>query len=284
MRWEAMVEILSCELSKAIQLVGFVEKDTRLVPVRVLFALSQDGAWGDFTLRGLWLTCANTVPLEALEDLVSECLPGSWKKIPPVGTGKCALCGRPGQRQIVTSQGRNVCWEHLGCLWEEILVTQAARGSISGNCAKCGLAGVVLWGEKGHCTRCMVEDLRGFSQVTQWVLLGGSPMPARGQKELVAFLEAWRRVGACPRCGSRAIRVRRLVMDFPRAKGPLYPLWDLTREDMKPERMLLRDRQLRLFTEGLMRATVECAQCGYMDLEYPGLESFDEGEFFFPLF
>lgn len=140
-------------------------------------------------------------------------------------------------------------------------------------CPKCGLEGVLCWEGRGYCTRCLVGEIRQLPGLARWILVGGPALPGRGEGELGAFLEAWRRVGACPRCGSKSIRLRRLLMDFPKAQAPIFPIWELTKEDMKPERIMLRERQLRAFTEGLMRVTVECPQCGYMDLEFPGLES-----------
>ena len=102
------------------------------------------------------------------------------------------------------------------------------------------------------------------------MMVGGPPLPAGGAGELRAFVEAWRRVGSCQRCGSKAIRIRRLLLDFPRARGPLLPLWELSKTDMLPERALLRERQLRVFTQGLLCVTLECPQCGYMEREFPG--------------
>lgn len=267
-----MIEILSSELSQAIQLVGLLEQEGRFVPSRVLLALREDADCLGFGVRGLWIGSGGSVPVEALQDLVWEWLPGPGRKNLPVLTGKCVVCNRTGNHGVVSVEGQSICWEHLACYWEELLSAQAGGIGISQRCPQCGLEGVFFWGARGYCTRCLVNEIKNLPALARWILVGGSALPGRGKGELTAFLEAWRKVGACPRCGSKAIRVRRLIMDFPKAKSPVFPIWELTRQDMRPERIMLRERQLRVFTQGLLRVTVECPQCGYMDLEYPGLE------------
>lgn len=250
-----------------------MEQEGRVVPSRVLFAFREDAGYLGCGVRGLWIGSGGSFPVEALQDLVWEWFPGSGRKTLPVPAGRCVVCNGRGNHGVVSIDGQSICWEHLPFYWEELLAAQAGGMNISGRCPKCGLEGVFFWGKRGYCTSCMVNEIRNLPTLGRWVLVGGATLPARGEGELRAFLEAWRKVGACPRCCSKAIRVRRLIMDFPRAKAPIFPLWELTRQDMEPERIMLRERQLRVFTEGLLRVTVECPQCGYMDLEYPGLES-----------
>jgi DNA-directed RNA polymerase subunit RPC12/RpoP len=91
-------------------------------------------------------------------------------------------------------------------------------------------------------------------------------------EDLRLFMEAWRRIEACERCGSRAIRIRRLLLDFPRAQGPLYPLWEIRRGDQTAEDELRRGKQLLAYTEGFLKVTVECPQCGYLEREFTGLD------------
>jgi hypothetical protein len=66
-------------------------------------------------------------------------------------------------------------------------------------------------------------------------------------------------------------------MDFPRTTSPLYPLWEIRQGDRTPEGEQRRARQLEIFTKGLMRVTLECPQCGYLEREMPGL-ALDPGE------
>ncbi len=276
-----MIEILSSELSQAIQLVGLLRQGKRLVPSRVLFAIVEEKGQGEKIPRGLWLVSNSLVSVEALEDLVREWYQGPGEKACLVQAGKCSVCGVELDKAVGSIAGRTLCWEHLAGVWEELLVAQLGGGWTPGRCAGCGLEGVFCWEDRGYCTRCLVQTIRNLPGPQRWILVAGPPLPGRGKGELRAFLEAWRRVGACPRCASRAIRVRRLLMDFPRAQGPLFPVWEITRQDMSPERIMWRERQLRVFTEGLLRVTVECPQCGYMDLEFPGAGSWAQGDDFF---
>lgn len=269
-----MIEILSSELSQCIQLVGLGQEKGRWVPKSLLFAFREDLDQGRLRLRPAWLRSGPGVPQGALEDLASEWSLKSISRGPAPASKRCPMCGASAGGRLITSEGQPLCAEHLAPAWEERLVA-ASGGAGEELCGACGLGAMVLWHGKNalpRCTRCFVQGVQDSTRTSRWMVVGGPALPPGALGEIRVFLKAWRLVESCERCGSRSIRIRRLLLDFPKAHAPLYPLWELRREDLGPEKARLRERQVRIFTQGLLSVTLECPQCGYMEREFEGVE------------
>lgn len=269
-----MIEILPGNLSRGIQLVGLRRERDRWVARSILIAFRKDWVGGGMLFRPAWLIAGLGVPSEAIEDLALE-----WpldKGLPRKAltiTGGCPICGALASEGFVTNDSRSICSRHLTEVWEDkILAGSAFPGE--GTCHVCGGGSPVLWQPRGPfptCTRCLLEG-RQLPECERWMVLGGEGIPMGAKGELGILLRAWKLVGGCHRCGSKSIRMRRLSLDLPRATGPVYPLWELRREDVEPHRSRLRERQLRIFTQGLLKVTFECPQCGYLEREFQGTD------------
>jgi hypothetical protein len=245
-------------------------------PVRVLLAFQPPFPENSTRLHGFWLgpPCEPPVPSGLLRDLVSECL--SPAKLPlsrSLPMGDCPVCGAVPLARILTPEGRPVCPAHLADLWTRRSLGHGVQLA-EGKCPHCGENASLLWedAQQPRCVRCLCREVLEEGIVSQWIWVGEKPLALGALEDLRLLVEAWRRVGSCERCGSQTIRIRRVLLDFPRAQGPLYPVWEMRRNDMNPEGESRRVRQLRVYTEGVLRATVECPQCGYLEREFTGLQ------------
>lgn len=181
----------------------------------------------------------------------------------------CFICGEHSQSFTTTLDGPGVCGEHLSFLWEKSLENRTGVRGDATRCPRCDRRATVLWLKDG-CTQCVWEALLKQESIDRWIFVGGAPIGAGEILEIGAYIEAWNRIGCCRRCGSKKLRIRRISMEFPRARRPVFPLWEHTKGELVG-REKMRRRQLRAFTEGLLVVTMECPQCGYQEMEYPGL-------------
>jgi hypothetical protein len=131
---------------------------------------------------------------------------------------------------------------------------------------------------------CISRALIAPERPDLWILVGGPPLPESAVGDMRVFLAVWKRLCQCERCGSKGIRVRKILVDLPRTRGPLYPLWEIGPEDRSAEAELRRTRQLEIYTRGAVRATLECPECGYLEREFPAADlDLVRGPFTLPL-
>lgn len=273
-----MIEILPESLSRFIQLIGLQEVGRgRYLPKKLLFARRLENK--NF-LEAKWLEHSPQVPIEVILNLVAEWIGeepkgGALKSSPPRVTLE------PGQRPLIWIPFQMELHEMEDFLlyWEKILMSGREDGGRKAPCPNCGSQAYVLWKDLG-CTRCLLNGLRDEYSSWKWILIGASPLMRRDLMDIQIFLWAWGKIEVCPRCSSRKIRLRRIFLDFPKTRGPVVPLWNMAKEDLRLETMLIRERQLRAFTRGIMRVTFECPQCGFMEMEFLGEE---EGARFPPI-
>jgi len=282
-----MIEILPGDIARGIQLVGLDISEGHRVPSRALLAERMAQTQGPLRLRALWLETGPPapVPVGALRDLVSEGLPATSppRRGAPVSS-RCPICGEDAPSRVLAQDRGPVCPRHFADLW----LRQCLAGlpaSLPGSCPACGNATPLLWKEEGgeRCTDCLAAALLQTDMPAHWILRGGTPLPEGALGDLRVFLEAWKRVPACERCGSQGIRIRKILVDFPRARGPLYPLWEIRRDDRSVESEKRRRRQLQAYTEGVLGVTLECPQCGYLEREFPGVDLSREADTPWPL-
>lgn len=234
----------------------------------MLFALRGSFNNGPLKLRSVCLRPGSWVPAEALMDLAMEWFSGAGGQF-SLSKG-CPICGRQMQSSITTLDGVPVCKDHLPLLWEHYLKDRTGLCGDTTRCPRCHGEVSILWLKDG-CTHCFWGSILQQKEVDKWIFVGGTPIALGEVSELGAYIEAWNRLQCCKRCGCRQVRIRRLSLEFPRARGPVVALWELTKGEIGRDEKV-RQRQLRAFTEGLLSVTVECPQCGYQEMEYPGLD------------
>ncbi len=269
-----MIEVIPACLARGIQLVRVGGFSGNRVPISVLMAFRAPDHHPPILLRGVWLDPerSDDLPPAAVRDLVLDALPLPGGGTNEAGFKCCPVCGEATVGMAMTADGRPICMNHLPELWE-----QAARGwSPVSNCIpcpRCGRSVTLLWAEEGRmfCSHCLASALPGEGPSTQWVVTGFPPLPPEMEGDLRIFREAWRWISVCLRCGSTDVRVRRILLDFPKVTGPVYPLWETGKTDRNPGAELRRWRQLQIYTQGFMRVTLECPQCGYLERELPGV-------------
>lgn len=269
-----MIEVIPANLARGIQLVGVQEISGRRAPTSVLVAFRSPEYNPSILVRGVWLDSERTddLPAAAVRDLVLEALPlpGGWTK--DTGFECCPVCGGGTEGMAMTGDGRPICMTHL-----PVLLEQTARGCSSRSsciaCPSCGRSVTLLWAEGGRilCSHCLASILSGEGSPTQWVVTGFPPLPPEMRGDLRIFREAWRWITVCLRCGCSDVRVRRIQLDFAKAMGPVYPLWEIGQKERTPGAELRRWRQLQIYTQGFMRVTLECPHCGYLERELPGV-------------
>ncbi len=262
-----MIEILPENLSKFIQLIGLQEvAKGRYVPRRVLFAESKQGLKH---IEPRWLQYSPEVSAEVISDLVGELIV-EGPKLGHLPWHRPRPAFQLGEHSLIWARTSDEPHDvdELLRLWEAVLMDgENCEREIT--CPNCGRVAPILWKAAG-CTGCLVRRLNSESGSWRWIAIGAPPLLRKDLMDLKVFLWAWDKVGCCPRCGSRNIRMRRIFLDFPKTRGPILPLWEMDKGDLRPEVQLRRETQLRAFTRGVMRATVECPQCGFMEMEFIG--------------
>lgn len=269
-----MIEVIPANLSRGIQLVGVRGGSGRRAPTRVLVAFRSPQYQPATLVRGVWLDSerSDDLPTAAVRDLVLDALPLPGVATNEAGSKGCPVCGKTTMGMAMTGDGHPVCMTHLGELWE-----QTARGWFPSSncipCPRCNRPITFLWEEEGRklCSHCLASALSGKDSPIQWVVTAFPPLPSEMEGDLRIFREAWRWISVCLRCGSSDVRVRRILLDFPKVTGPVYPLWEIGQKDRNPGAELRRWRQLQIYTQGFMRVTLECPQCGYLERELPGV-------------
>ncbi len=268
-----MIEVIPANLARGIQLVGTREISGRRVPTRVLMAFRAPEQQPSL-VRGVWLDSErpDDLPASAVRDLVLDALPLSGVGTVGAGSRGCPVCGEAAVGMAMMGDGRPICITHLAELWEE-----TGRGwfpaSDCVSCPRCGRSVTFLWAQQGRtlCSHCLGSAISGGEPPTRWVVTAFPPLPSEMRGDLRIFAQAWRWISVCLRCGSPDIRVRRILLDFPKVTGPVYPLWEMDKKDRTPGAELRRWRQLHIYTQGFMRVTLECPQCGYLERELPGV-------------
>jgi len=271
-----MLEVIPANLARGVQLAGLRGTFGRGVPTRALIAFWTPDSHESSGVRGVWLAAQRDdgLPEGAIRDLLLDVLP-SYRAGPNGPVSQCCpVCGGASPGWAATADGRPVCPTHLAELWER-LAQRWFRAAQVVSCPRCGRSASFLWSQGGgiFCSRCLVSSLSTDESTSHWILTAFSPLPSEMQGELRIFREAWRWVSVCLRCGSSEIRIRRILLDFPKVSGPVYPLWEMDKKDRTPGAELRRWRQLQIYTQGFMRVTLECPQCGYLERELPGVGS-----------
>jgi|Deesub1362B_J571_1020462.scaffolds.fasta_scaffold09157_2 hypothetical protein len=269
-----MIEILPDSLSQGVQVVGLRRVSQRWRPVRILLAFETPERDEGRRLREIWIQGGPQAPfpLEALEDLLMD---GSKASIPPNGKALsqrgCPICNEKTARGVFTPEGRTLCRGHLWLAWDKALADGGRPAERPPPCPLCREPSLVLWsdGSSCLCTRCLVKRRIPQDSSWKWIFHGGKVLPWGMRGELRIFLGLWSQNPPCERCGSPHLRIRKIALDFPKMPGPLYPLWEIFRNDRTEEGEARRMRQLRAYTQGLIRAVVECPQCGYLEREWP---------------
>jgi transposase-like protein len=268
-----MIDILPSELSKGIQLVGLEGAEGNWHPSMALLCLRRLDAGGPLELDCHWIESKprGDLPAEAMQDLVLEGIQSRPQT--PRRPDACPSCGKRISSGVFSYYGSPVCPEHVADLWtRNLLVNFQAKAMI--HCPQCGDDTAIIWHGQGtsSCTACLVSRLDREEASRRWVLMSGIPLGQEALGDLQIFRGVRQRIEACTRCRSKQIRIRKIRVDFPKASPPLYPLWEVFDTDRTADVEKQRGRQLEIYTQGLLKVTLECPQCGYMDLEFPGFD------------
>lgn len=259
------------------QLVGLLESYGRQLPIAIFFAFHPTDVRPEspLMLEGLWVEEDPSRPYlqDALLDLLLE--KGQFRPR-EMGTrrspGTCPVCGKEtAGGRFYTHEGLPLCPRHMGEQWERNL-SPWVSGRSHKSCTCCKRASALLWlrPQGSICTRCLADRVMEVPGVLRWVLFQEPPLEGGRRLDLALFLEAWRLVSRCSRCGSRRIRIRKVSWEFPRALGPILPLWESTHKESPYHVESDRQRQLEIYTHGMLKASVECPQCGYSVREFLG--------------
>ena len=272
-----MIEILPENLSSFIQLVGLQQVGRgRYVPSKLLFAQRRHEL---NPLEPMWLQYSSGVSAEVISDLVGELIVDGSKS-GPIPFRRPRPEFQLGQHSLIWARTSDEPHDLDGLLrlWEGLLL-DGEKSERKTLCPNCGRQALILWKDVG-CTGCLVQGLASEPGSWRWIVMGAPPLLRKDLMDLKLFIWVWDKVGCCPRCSSRRIRVKRIFLDFPKTRGPIIPLWEMDKGDLRPEVQMRRETQWKAFTRGIMRATVECPQCGFMEMEFIGDR---EGERFPPI-
>jgi len=262
-----MIEILPEKLSNFIQLIGLQEVSRgRYLPRKVLFAERKQGL---NPLEPRWLQYSSGVAAGVISDLLGELIVEGPKSGP-------LPCPRPrsafqlGQHSLIWARTSDEPHDvdELLRLWEALLM-DGENCENQTPCPRCGRLAAILWKAVG-CTDCLVQGLACECGSWRWIVMGAPALLRKDIMDLKVFLWAWDKVRGCPRCSSRRIRIKRIFLDFPKTRGPILPLWEMDKGDLRPEVQMRRETQWKAFTRGIMRTTVQCPQCGFIEMEFIG--------------
>ena len=277
-----MLEILPETLFKGIQIIGLTGPHGEHVAQKALLAFKPGSGPEKTLLNGLWIeyepvgNLLGSVLRNLNRSTDKKNLYHQIQKKSFAANENCPVCKKRPEVSLIEAYGRYLCPEHLSVYWLQMLQRHLGieEGDVSGICGKCSEPSPVLLKIDGslQCLKCLSEAVLGDQTITQWVFKAGPPTPMEGSNELHIFQDACDRVQYCLRCGSKAIRIHRIILDFPKAGTPIYPVWETSRRDYTPEEEDRRLRQIRIYSKGLMSVTIECPQCGYLTREFPGVD------------
>ena len=277
-----MLEILPETLFKGIQIIGLAGSTGEQVAQKALLAFRPDNGSDAALLNGVWIEHEPNGNLlgGVLRNLYRAAdkknLYQQMQKQSFAANETCPVCKKKPDVPRIEAYGRYLCPEHMPVYWLQMLERHLGlqKETSSGMCEICSQPSPVLLKIDGstQCLKCLSETVLSDNGISRWVFKAGPPTPMEGSNELQIFEDACNKIRHCLRCGSKAVRIHRIILDFPKAGTPIYPVWETQRRDYTPEEEERRLRQLRIYSKGLMSVTIECPQCGYLTREFPGVD------------